>query len=225
MLINSPNNPTGAVYDRETLTGIASACSDHDLWLISDEVYDTQIWSGTHLSPRQLPGMTDRVLVLGSLSKSHAMTGSRLGWIVGPPDAIDALSNLTTHTTYGVSGFIQDAGEYALAQGPDLEERIAEPFRRRHEAVRTILTRHGVGVVSSTATMYLMIDIRPSGLSGDAFADRLLDTHRIAVMPGESFGKAAAGHIRLALTVDDERLLGAVETLAKFVLALSEEAA
>src|SRR5690606_25134244 len=104
LLINSPNNPTGTVYDRATLDQIARAARDHDLWLISDEVYDTQVWQGAHLSPRALPGMAERTLVIGSLSKSHAMTGSRVGWIVGPADAITHLGNLATNTTYGVPG-------------------------------------------------------------------------------------------------------------------------
>ena len=82
LLINSPNNPTGVVYSDDTLHGIAQVCQDHDLWLISDEVYDTQIWEGHHLSPRALPGMAERTLVVGSMSKSHAMTGSRCGWTV-----------------------------------------------------------------------------------------------------------------------------------------------
>jgi arginine:pyruvate transaminase len=76
LLINTPNNPTGVVYDGVTLAGIAGVCRDHDLWLISDEVYDSQIWDGRHLSPRALPGMDARTLVVGSMSKSHAMTGS-----------------------------------------------------------------------------------------------------------------------------------------------------
>lgn len=225
LMVNSPNNPTGAVYSRETFNGIARVCQAHDLWLISDEVYDSQVWGGTHLSPRQLAGMADRVLVAGSLSKSHAMTGSRLGWVIGPKDAIGHLCNLTTHTTYGVSGFIQDAGVFALAQGAAFEERIAEPFRRRHAAALALLDTHGLRVVPSQATMYLMVDIRPTGLSGNAFAHRLLDEHRIAVMPGESFGQAAAGHIRLALTVKDRDLLQAIETLADFHNQLTEVAA
>ncbi|MEM9426670.1 MAG: pyridoxal phosphate-dependent aminotransferase [Pseudomonadota bacterium] len=225
LLVNSPNNPTGVVYGRETLEGIARVTQDHDLWLISDEVYDTQIWSGTHLSPRQLPGMAERTLVIGSLSKSHAMTGSRLGWIVGPEEAIGHIINLTTHTTYGVPGFVQDAGEFALKQGASLEERISAPFRRRHaEAMRRLTTR-GLHVVPSTASMYLMADIRPTGLSGEDFAHRLLDTHHIAVMPGESFGAASAGHLRIALTVADERLHTALDTLADLYAALTEKAA
>ena len=103
LLINSPNNPTGVVYSRATLQGIAQVCMDHDLWLISDEVYDTQVWEGEHLSPRALPGMKDRTLVVGSMSKSHAMTGSRIGWVVGPQDIVEHMINLSTHTTYGLS--------------------------------------------------------------------------------------------------------------------------
>ena len=110
---------------------IAEVTRDHDLWLISDEVYDTQIWSGTHLSPRQLPDMADRTLVIGSLSKSHAMTGSRIGWIVGPEEALWHLGDLATNTTYGVAGFVQEAALFALQQGEAFEARIAEPFRRR----------------------------------------------------------------------------------------------
>ena len=225
LLINSPNNPTGVVYTPDTLEGIARVTRDHDLWLISDEVYDTQIWSGSHLSPRQLPDMADRTLVIGSLSKSHAMTGSRLGWIIGPEDAIAHIINLTTHTTYGVPGFVQDAGEFALKQGPALEEQIAAPFRRRHADAMRRLTARGIGIAPSTASMYLMADIRSTGLSGEDFAHRLLDTHHIAVMPGESFGTAAAGHLRIALTVNDERLHSALDILAGFYATLTEKAA
>lgn len=225
LLVNSPNNPTGVVYTRATFEGIARVCLGNDLWLISDEVYDTQIWSGTHLSPRQLPGMAQRTLVVGSLSKSHAMTGSRLGWIVGPEDAIGHIINLTTHTTYGVPGFIQDAGEFALHQGQALEDKVTAPFRRRHSEAARRLTTQGVTLVPSTASMYLMADIRSTGLTGEAFAHHLLDTQRIAVMPGESFGQAAAGHIRIALTVPDDKLSTALDTLAATYNSLTEEAA
>ncbi|MEQ9037107.1 MAG: pyridoxal phosphate-dependent aminotransferase [Silicimonas sp.] len=225
LLINSPNNPTGVVYTRKTLLDIAALARDRDLWLISDEVYDTQVWDGEHLSPRQLPGMAERTLVIGSLSKSHAMTGSRLGWIVGPEEAIDHLINLSTHTTYGVPGFIQDAGLFALERGAAFEDRIGAPFRRRHKAVKEALARRGLPVVPSAAAMYLMVDIRATGLSGEAFAHRLLDGHSIAVMPGESFGQAAAGHVRVALTIDDDRLLAAIETLADLYDRLTEAAA
>lgn len=217
LLINSPNNPTGVVYSRATLQGIAQVCMDHDLWLISDEVYDTQVWEGEHLSPRALPGMKDRTLVVGSMSKSHAMTGSRIGWVVGPQDIVEHMINLSTHTTYGVPGFVQDAALFALQQGAAFEEEIAAPFRRRREIAQRVLAgQNAVGLVPSAGAMYLMLDIRSTGMSGEDFALALLAAQHIAVMPGESFGVAAAGHLRVAMTIEDGAFEQALKTLCAF---------
>ncbi len=217
LLINSPNNPTGVVYEPDTLSGIADVCRKEDLWLISDEVYDTQLWHGEHQSPRTLSGMRERTLVIGSMSKSHAMTGSRVGWIIGPEPAIEHLINLSTHTTYGVPGFIQDAALFALRQGKPLEEAVAAPFRRRWKAAIYFLRNsNAVRAIPGGGAMYIMLDIRTTGLSGTRFADLLLDEERIAVMPGESFGKAAAGHVRIALTVADDVLMDALSRIESF---------
>ncbi|MFV2052816.1 pyridoxal phosphate-dependent aminotransferase [Aliiroseovarius sp. YM-037] len=217
LLINSPNNPTGVVYTQKTLEGIAEVCRTHDLWLISDEVYDTQVWRGNHISPRALPGMAERTLVVGSMSKSHAMTGSRVGWVVGPPDVIAHLINLATHTTYGVPGFVQDAALFALNEGAALEEEVAAPFRRRRAIAQDILAKQNtVSLVPADGAMYLMLNIRATGLSGDDFADRLLDEELIATMPGESFGEAASGHIRVAMTVPDDEFARALQSLVDF---------
>ncbi len=225
LMINSPNNPTGVVYSRATLEGIAQVCQDHDLWLISDEVYDTQIWEGEHLSPRALPDMAKRTLVCGSMSKSHAMTGSRIGWVIGPEEIVTHLTNLATHTTYGVPGFIQDAALFALNLGATFEAEIAEPFRRRRALAQGVLSRHNrVTAVPSAGAMYLMLDVSATGMSGEAFADALLDTHHIAVMPGESFGAAAAGHIRVAMTIEDRAFEGALSTLCAFAQELGARA-
>lgn len=217
LLINSPNNPTGVVYSRETLEGIARVCTDNDIWLISDEVYDTQVWDGAHLSPRALPGMAERTLVVGSLSKSHAMTGSRVGWVCGPAEVIAAMTDLATNTTYGLPEYIQAAAVFALSQGPDFEAEIAAPFRRRRDIVIDLLARQNVvKAVPMQGAMYVMLDIRATGLSGDAFAEALLDATQIAVMPGESFGTAAAGHIRVAMTVDDATFAKALAQVLAF---------
>ncbi|MBY5932345.1 aminotransferase class I/II-fold pyridoxal phosphate-dependent enzyme [Tateyamaria omphalii] len=217
LLINSPNNPTGTVYSRATLDGIAQVCMEHDLWLISDEVYDTQVWEGAHVSPRALPGMAERTLVVGSMSKSHAMTGSRCGWIIGPEEVIAHLITFATHTTYGVPGFIQDASVFALGQGPDFEAEIAAPFlRRRAIAQRVLGAQNTIGMIPAQGAMYLMLDIRATGMSGDDFANALLDQHHIAVMPGESFGNAAAGHVRVAMTIDDAGFEAALRRLTAF---------
>ncbi|WP_299893616.1 pyridoxal phosphate-dependent aminotransferase [uncultured Ruegeria sp.] len=224
LLINTPNNPTGVVYSRQSLEEVADVCQRRDLWLISDEVYDTQVWDGEHISPRTLPGMAERTLVVGSMSKSHAMTGSRCGWVVGPEEVISHLINLATHTTYGVPGFVQDASSYALTADVELEEKIAAPFRRRRALAMDILaSQNTVGLVPTQGAMYLMLDIRATGLSGDTFANALLNAHRIAVMPGESFGKAATGHIRVAMTVEDERFAVALKTLCTFASQLARK--
>ena len=217
LLINSPNNPTGVVYDRATMEGIAGVVRDHGLWLISDEVYDTQVWAGTHLSPRSLPGMVDRTIVVGSMSKSHAMTGFRIGWIVAPEAVVDAVTLLATNTTYGVPGFIQDAALYALNKGAGFEAEVAEPFRLRRAIAQQVLSgQNAVGLIPGSGAMYLMLDVRSTGLSGDAFASRLLDEERIAVMPGESFGQAAAGHLRVAMTIADAPFRDALQRLVAF---------
>jgi arginine:pyruvate transaminase len=217
LLINSPNNPTGALYSRATLEGIAEVCIAQDLWLISDEVYDTQVWENTHISPRALPGMAERTVVLGSLSKSHAMTGSRIGWIVAPEPVIAALHALNINTTYGLPGFIQEAGLFALRQGPAFEAAIAEPFHRRRDlACRVLANNPALRVSSASGAMYVMADIRATGMSGEAFARKLLAEEKIALMPGESFGASSAGHLRIALTLADDQLEIALTRLADF---------
>jgi arginine:pyruvate transaminase len=217
LLLNTPNNPTGAVYPEATLAALAWVARARDLWVISDEVYDSQVWAGRHLSIRALPGMAERVLVVGSMSKSHAMTGSRVGWIVGPEEAVAALSVLSTHTTYGVPGFVQDAAEYALSRGEAFEAAVAAPFRRRRDiAMARLAGQDVVRAVPAGGAMYVMLDIRATGLSGEDFAARLLDAARIAVMPGESFGAAAAGHVRVALTIPDAAFAAAFGGLLDF---------
>jgi arginine:pyruvate transaminase len=222
LLINSPNNPTGVVYSRQTLHDIADICIRRDLWLISDEVYDTQVWEGEHLSPRALPGMAERTLVVGSMSKSHAMTGSRIGWICGPEQAVGPLWDLATNTNYGIAGYIQDAALFALKQGPDFEARIAAPFKRRRAITQNILAGQNlIGSAPMDGAMYVMLDVRPTGLTGAQFAEALLEKHLIAVMPGDSFGQASAGHVRVAMTVADDQYAAALTQILAFAQDLA----
>ena len=217
LLVNSPNNPTGAVYGPEVMADIAAISQRHDLWLISDEVYDTQVWDGTHISPRALPGMVDRTMVIGSMSKSHAMTGSRCGWIIAPREVIAHLIDLATSTTYGVPGYIQDASVFALSQGEAFEAEIGAPFRRRRAIAQHILAgQNRLSYVPSQGAMYLMLDVRQTGQSGEDFAFGLLEAEKIAVMPGESFGQAARGHVRVAMTIDDDAFADALQRLVRF---------
>ena len=116
MLINSPHNPTGAVIRRAEMEAFAEICRRHDLWLLSDEVYATLVFEGDHVSPASLPGMAERTVTIDSLSKSHAMTGWRLGWAIGSEALMDHLGRLALAMLYGLPGFIQDAGIVALEE-------------------------------------------------------------------------------------------------------------
>ncbi len=225
LLINSPNNPTGAVYGAQTLEGIARVAEAHDLWVISDEVYDSQVWDGRHRPFAGLRGMFARTLTVGSLSKSHAMTGSRLGWVAGPEAVIAHLVNLATHTTYGVPGYIQEAGLFALGQGAAAEAQVAEPFRRRRDMVLARLERQqALRVIPPAGAMYVMLDVRATGLSGQAFGEGLLAEENVAIMPGESFGAAAAGHVRVALTLPDDLFGEALDRVFAYAARHMEKA-
>ena len=222
LLINSPNNPTGAVYGRDTLEAIAAVAKKHDLIVISDEVYDTQVWEGEHISIRSLEGMAERTFVVGSMSKSHAMTGSRVGWLVGPDEAMGHVLNLLTNTNYGVAGFTQCAALFALGLGEAFESEIGAPFQRRRALAQKALEgQNAIRLSQPSGAMYLMLDIRATGLSGDDFADRLLMERHIAVMPGESFGDAAAGHVRIAMTIPDAPFEAAIKEIAAFAANLA----
>ena len=135
LLLNTPNNPTGAVLSRDELLALTALCQEHDLWLISDEVYATLAYSGPHISPCSLPGMAERCITLNSLSKSHAMTGWRMGWVVGPPTFAQHMDNLTQCLLYGCPPFIQDAAVQALSQDFEELDEMQQTFLRRRDVV------------------------------------------------------------------------------------------
>lgn len=215
LLANSPNNPTGAVYSAECWEGIAALCRQRDLWLVADALYETQVYDGEGATARALPGMAERTLTVGSLSKSHAMTGWRLGWVAGPEAAIARIAELAIATTYGVPGFIQEAALAALAGGGEAE--VAARYRRRRDAALAALEgAEGVRAHRAAGGMYLFLDVREADPSGSRFALGLLEAEGVAVMPGESFGAAGAGHVRVALTRPEAELADAMRRLARF---------
>lgn len=222
LLINTPNNPSGAIYTPERLQALAELCIRRDLWLIADELYETQVHDGVHLSPRSLPGMAERTFSIGSMSKGFAMTGSRVGWVIAPEAAIAGVADLALATTYGLPPFIQDAALYGLTECATEEAEVATRYHRRRDiALATLGNGEVLGVVPPEGGMYVMLDVRRTGLDGVGFAHRLLQEEEIAVMPGESFGDAAAGHVRIALTVPDETLDDAMRR----IVALAERLA
>ncbi len=217
VLLNSPHNPTGAVITRHEIEAIAGLCRRHDLWLVSDEVYATLLYEGEHVAPASLPGMDARTVTVSSLSKSHAMTGWRVGWLIGPPALIEHGVNLALCMLYGSPPFIQDAATVALAQDEAEHALMVERFRRRRDAVcRRLAGLPGLACSRPRGGMFVMLDVRRTGLSAEAFAQRLLAEEGVCVLSGDAFGGAAAGHVRISLTAADERLAEACNRIGRF---------
>ena len=224
ILINTPNNPTGAVYSRESLEAIAELCVRRDLWLLSDEVYWT-LAGGHHVSPRSLPGMAERTLVINSMSKSHGMTGWRIGWLTGPADFIRMLVSLNLVSTYGLSDFVSRAAIDALENDWGVAEIAQRYAGRRTVFLDAMRGANGLTVRGSEGGMYVMLDIRAVEPDDEAFAWGLLEAEKLAVMPGSSFGEAAAGHIRISLCQPEPVLVDAAARLRRHLATLSRRSA
>lgn len=215
LMINSPHNPTGASLDLPIWKALSELCIGHDLWLISDEVYSELQFDGRHISPASLPGMAERTATINSLSKSHAMTGWRVGWVIGPNELAGHLSHLALCMLYGIPGFIQDAAEVALRNELPQVAHMREVYRDRRDRVCAVLQDcPGARALKPAGGMFVMVDIRETGLSAQAFADRLLDEHGVSVLAGEAFGPSAAGHIRLGLVLEAPLLEDACRRIA-----------
>ncbi|CDX51955.1 Arginine--pyruvate transaminase AruH [Mesorhizobium plurifarium] len=224
ILINTPNNPTGAVYSRERLEELAEICKQHDLWLLSDEVYWT-LGGGEHISPRSLPGMAERTLVINSMSKSHGMTGWRMGWLTGPKAMIALMIDLNLVTTYGLPAFISIACAEALENHYGVKD-IAERYAARRKIfLDAIRGANEVTVRGSEGGMYVMLDISAVEPDDEKFAWALLDKEKVGVMPGSSFGEAAAGHIRISLCQPEPILKEAALRVRRFASNYRREAA
>ncbi len=207
VVINSPNNPTGAVYGRETLEAVAEVCRRHDLWLISDEVYADFCFDGPHHSAASIPAVRDRCVTVSSLSKSHHMPGWRVGWAVTPVNLAESLTELNLCNLYGLPGFIQDAAVEALNQGEPFRAATKARYRARRDLVcKRLQGLRGVRIQRPAGGMFVMLDIRSLGLDSTEFALGLLENQGVAVLPADGFGASARGHLRLGLVASLETL-------------------
>ena len=219
--INSPHNPTGAVFTAEEIAGIAEICRKHDLWLVSDEVYEDLAFARPHLSPWSLPDMAERTVVVSSLSKSHAMPGFRLGWVIGPPDLSRHLFTLLLSMTYGTPPFIQEGALAALSGELPEVAALREDYRRRAELMSGILAAApNCRVIPPEGGMFVLLDVRGTGLAARPFASALLESEDVAVLPCDAFGPSAAGHLRISLTEPDHRLAEAGHRIVRFARGL-----
>ncbi|HVH73739.1 MAG TPA: pyridoxal phosphate-dependent aminotransferase [Stellaceae bacterium] len=220
--INSPHNPTGAVMTREEVEGVAALCRRHDLWLVSDEVYEDLAFARPHASAWSLLDMAERTVVVSSLSKSHAVPAFRFGWIVGPPELSEHLFNLLLCMTYGSPAFIQDGALAALREDlPEVASLHADYEGRA--ALLSALLAHAPGCRATPPEggMFVLLDVRGTGLGAGDFALQLLEREGVAVLPCDGFGPSAAGHVRIALSAPEERLEEAGERILRFTRALA----
>ena len=217
MLLNTPHNPTGAMISKDAMQAIGKLCVEHDLWLVTDEVYGSITYERPHVSASSLPELADRTVVISSVSKSHAMTGWRLGWVVGPTELIGYMGNLQAAMLFGLPPFIQDAATFALTDGIDEIEHMSQLFRTRRDAVCSTLDKaNKVHCHWPDGGMYVMLDIRETGLSSHDFAHSLLEKEGVALLPGEGFSETLTGFLRLSLTAKDEHLAEACRRIVRF---------
>ena len=215
MLLNSPNNPSGASLPLMLWQELASLCVRHNLWLISDEVYSDLLYEGEHISPASLPGMAERTATIDSLSKSHAMSGWRVGWVIGPKTLIDHLEHLSLCMLFGIPAFVQNAAQVALDGNLPEVAMMREEYRQRRDLVCASLNAcPGLRAVRPDGGMFVMVDVRQTGLTAQHFAERLLEGYGVSVLAGEAFGPSAAGHIRIGLVVDRQKLADACRRIA-----------
>lgn len=217
IFLNTPHNPTGAVLTRGDLHEIGEVARAHDLWILSDEVYEEMVYDGVEFaSPLDNAELADRTVVACSISKSHAAPGFRSGWAVGPAEFCHALLPLSETMLFGNQPFIADMTAAAVSAPSPVAPGMVERFARRARLLRDRL--HGVNAIAvhvPQAGMFAMVDVRATGLSGVGFARGLLDRRGVAVMPGESFGAAAAGWLRLTLTQPDDLTARAADLIAE----------
>ena len=227
LFLNTPHNPTGAVLARADIAALAELAVAHDLWILCDEVYEEMVFEGTAFaSPLDDPAIAERVIVASSISKSHAAPGFRSGWCVGPAEFCARLLPLSETMLFGSQPFIADMTAAAVSAPSAVAAGMADRFKRRAGLIHALVDgKAGLWVNRPTAGMFALIDIRATGVSGEAFAMGLLEAQKVAVMPGESFGAALAGWIRLSLTQDDARIAEACARIVRHAQTLQEQAA
>jgi arginine:pyruvate transaminase len=207
LLLNNPSNPTGAVLSVKEIDAIGDVCERHDLWIICDEVYADMTFDGTFCSPFDRPHLRHRTLSVSSISKSHALPGFRAGWVACPAEVTPRLVLVAEAMLFGSQPFIEDALAVALNEThPEVERMRAAYKERAGVLVEAFADAASVSARLPEGGMFIMLDIRKTGLTGEEFAWRLLDEESVGTMPGESFGSGGAGHVRVALTVESDVL-------------------
>lgn len=217
ILIGYPNNPTGAVMTRERLAEIAAVAAKHDLLVISDEIYDRLVYGVEHVNFATLPGMKDRTIVLGGLSKSHAMTGWRLGWAAAPDELLQAMRKIHQYTIMSAPTTAQYAAIEALTNGEEHVEQMRAEYNRRRILLVNGLNELGLATFEPKGAFYAFPSVAASGMDEATFAEKLIQEQQVAVVPGSAFGGSGTGFVRACYATSYELLEEALERMYKFM--------
>ena len=210
IVVNSPNNPTGAVYSDRALAGVRDVAVEHDVAVISDEIYDRVTYDADHRSLGSLDGMTDRTVTINGFSKAYAMTGWRLGYLAAPEPLVDQAGKIHSHSVTCAANFVQHAGVTALEDVDDEVDRMVDAFHERRDLLVDLFEDHGVDVARPEGAFYLLVPVADDDHS---WAMDAIDEAGVATVPGSAFN--APGHVRISYAADRERLREGVERLAE----------
>ena len=220
LLIGFPSNPTGAVMGREGMLKIAQIAEKHDLIVISDEIYDRLVYGDhQHVMFAALPGMVDRTVHLGGMSKDYAMTGWRIGYALGPTDLIGAMRKIHQYLIMSAPTVGQEAALTALTD-PHVEayvEQMLASYDKRRRLIVGGLNELGLDCVEPKGAFYAFPSIRKTGMTEHEFCERLLLEERVAVIPGSAFGYGGEGHIRCAYAASLDSIEKALERMYRFM--------
>ncbi|MEP5766392.1 MAG: pyridoxal phosphate-dependent aminotransferase [Halieaceae bacterium] len=221
VFVNTPGNPTGSIISRSQLAELAAYCRERNIWLVCDEVYSMFTYEGSHRSLRASAAELDNVVVIDGLSKSHAMSGWRVGWVVAPPQFIARLGDHAGATLFGCPQFIQDASAFALENDQVYVAEMREEYRERRDQVLKRLDKlDRLKCYRPRAGMFVMCDVSKTGMDGREFASALLDAELVSVVPGIAFGPASANFVRIGLAQPQHVLKRACKRIRRFIEAL-----
>ena len=210
ILLNSPSNPTGGVNTEADVRGIVELAADHDLWVVSDEIYRHLQYEGRHASPAAMPGGWERTVTIDGLSKSFAMTGWRMGWLIAPPDAWDAADRLQSHSLTHATSFAQHGAVAALNGPQDSVARMRSEFLARRDLIlRGLRALPGVTVPAPAGAFYVFPRFDPrewGGMHDEALATAMLRDANVAVTPGSAFGERGRDHLRFSYATGPARI-------------------
>ncbi len=218
IVLNAPNNPLGSRYTEDQLTKIVQACVDNDIWLILDAVYIDTVDAESLALPHHVPGSENILITVGSLSKSHRMTGWRVGWAIGPDPLAEHLGNLSVCMHYGLAPFVMDAATVALEKSAETPALVRSVMRARRALVlESLVDLEPVRLLDAGQGMFVLLDVEPLGTDAYTFAMELLAAHDVSVLPCDGFGPGGQYLIRIGLCVDGQQLSDACDRIRQFI--------